>query len=75
VLGTSKAKSFRGLERTIAKYETKVAKAVNPSQRQYATSMLRMAQSALAESKEGRPEREEHGPDVVNLRKDEYSTS
>ncbi|MGD0635196.1 MAG: hypothetical protein ABSA13_13125 [Beijerinckiaceae bacterium] len=72
MIGTSKAKSFQSLERTITKYELKVAKAASPSQRQYAVGMLRMAQGALAKAQEGSPSMESGGADVVNLRKDEY---
>ncbi len=72
MLGTGKAKSQQSLERAIAKYQTKLAKAVSPSQRQYAASMLRMAEQALAKSQDGQPLRERDGDDTVNLSKDEY---
>ncbi|WP_158808035.1 hypothetical protein [Beijerinckia sp. L45] len=72
MLGTGKAKSQQSLERAIAKYQTKLAKAVSPSQRQYAASMLRMAEQALAKSRDGQPVRERDGDDTVNLSKDEY---
>jgi hypothetical protein len=72
MIGTHSAKSFQSLERTITKYELKAAKAANPSQRQYAASMLRMARNALAKAREDRPS-VESGADVVNLRKDEYA--
>ena len=68
-----KAKSHRSLERSIAKYEAKLAKAPNPTQRQYASSMLRMAKAALETSRAGDPAREPTGEDVVTLRTDEYS--
>jgi hypothetical protein len=72
MLGTSKAKSQQSLERAIAKYQTKLAKAASPSQRQYAASMLRMAEQALAKSRDGQPLREPEGENTVNLGKDEY---
>jgi hypothetical protein len=72
MLATGKAKSQQSLERAIAKYQTKLAKAVSPSQRQYAASMLRMAEQALAKSRDGQPLREREGDDTVNLSKDEY---
>ncbi len=72
MLGSAKSKSQQSLERTVAKYEAKLAKAANPTQRQYASNMLGMAKRALAESREGEPEVEPGGDDVVDLRKDEY---
>ncbi len=72
MLGSGKAKTQQGLERTVAKYEAKLAKAVNPTQRQYASNMLGMARRALAESREGEPDVEPPGDDVVDLGKDEY---
>jgi hypothetical protein len=72
MMGGSKAKSLRSLERTVAKYELKAATAANPSQRQYALNMMRMAQGALAKAREGDAAAEAGGADVVNLRKDEY---
>ena len=69
---TSKAKSHHGLERAVAKYETKVAKAANPTQRQYASNMLRMARAALAEAQAGDATVAPAGDDVVDLRPDEY---
>ena len=72
MLGSSKSKSRQGLERTVAKYEAKLAKAANPTQRQYASNMLGMAKRALAESRDGEPDVEPDGEDVVDLRKDEY---
>ena len=52
----------------MAKYESKLAKAANPTQRQYASNMLRMARAALAEARGG----ELQGDDVVDLHPDEY---
>jgi hypothetical protein len=75
MLGTSKAKSPQSLERAIAKYQTKLAKAASPSQRQYAAGMLRMAEQALAASKDGRPLREPHDDKTFDLGKDEYEVS
>ena len=72
MLGSAKGKSQGSLERAVAKYEAKLAKAVNPTQRQYAANMLGMARRALAESREGEPDVEPGGDDVVDLRKDEY---
>ena len=72
MLGSGKAKSQLGLERTVAKYEAKLAKAANPTQRQYASNMLGMARRALAESRKGEPDAEPAGDDVVDLGKDEY---
>ncbi len=72
MLGSAKSKSHHGLERAVAKYEAKLAKAANPTQRQYASNMLGMAKRALAESREGEPDIEPDGDDVVNLRRDEY---
>lgn len=65
-------KSLHGLERAVAKYEAKLARAVNPTQRQYAGNMLRMAKAALAEAREREPDIEPAGDDVVDLRPDEY---
>lgn len=62
-------KSTHGLERAVAKYEAKLAKAINPTQRGYASSMLRNARAALAEARGGV---EEGDGDVVDLRPDEY---
>ena len=64
----ARPKPTHGLERAVAKYEAKLAKAANPTQRQYAANMLRMAKAALAEAREGDPA----GDDVVDLRPDEY---
>jgi hypothetical protein len=72
MLGSSKAKSSQSLERTIAKYEAKLAKAANPTQRAYASSMLSNARKALAASREDEPAIEPAGDDVVDLHKDEY---
>ena len=72
MLGTGKAKSHQSLERAIAKYQAKLAKAASPTQRQYAASMLRMAEQALAKSKDGEPMREPESENTVNLGKDEY---
>ncbi len=72
MLGASKAKSHGGLERSIAKYEAKLAKAANPTQRRYASSMLNMARQALEKSQDGVPVTEPDGADIVNLHKDEY---
>ncbi len=72
MLGSAKSKSQQSLERAVAKYEAKLAKAANPTQRQYASNMLGMARRALAESREGEPDVEPDGDDVVDLRKDEY---
>lgn len=72
MLGRSKAKSQQSLERAITKYRAKLEKAASPSQRQYAASMLRMAEQALAKSKDGEPVREPDGENTVNLGKDEY---
>ena len=54
----------------MAKYEAKLAKAANPTQRQYASTMLRMARAALAEARGGDPADGE----VVDLHPDEYET-
>ena len=67
-----RAKSHHGLERAVAKYAAKLAKAANPTQRQYASNMLRMARAALAEAQAGDPMVELAGDDVVELRPDEY---
>ena len=64
----ARPKPTHGLERAVAKYESKLAKAVNPTQRQYASNMLRMARAALAEARGGDPA----GDDVVDLHPDEY---
>jgi hypothetical protein len=72
MLGTSKAKSQQSLERAIAKYQAKLAKAASPSQRQYAAGMLRMAERALAKSRDGEPVREADAENTVSLGKDEY---
>ena len=72
MIGSSKAKSQGGLERAISKYEAKLAKAANPTQRNYASSMLSMARQALAKSQDGDPLVEPDGADVVDLHKDEY---
>ncbi len=69
----SKPKSAGALERAVAKYEAKLAKAPNPTQRQYASSMLRMAKDALERSREGEPVRESAEEGVVDLLKDEYA--
>ena len=72
MLGSAKSKSQQSLERAVAKYEAKLAKAANPTQRQYAANMLGMARRALADSRAGEPDVEPDGDDVVDLRKDEY---
>ena len=64
----ARPKPTHGLERAVAKYEAKLAKAANPTQRQYASNMLRMAKAALAEARGG----ELQGDDVVDLHPDEY---
>ena len=74
MLGT-KAKSHQSLERSIAKYEAKLAKAPNPTQRQYASSMLRMAKAALETSLSEEPAKEPAGDDIVTLHQDEYSAT
>ncbi len=68
-----KGASVGKLERAVAKYEAKLARASNPTQRQYASSMLRMAAQALAESRAGEPDVEPADPDVVTLHPGEYS--
>jgi hypothetical protein len=70
--GAGKPKSPQSLERAIAKYESKLAKAVSPSQRQYAATMLRMAQEALVKSRDGQPVQEPEETGTVTLDKDEY---
>ena len=72
MLGSAKSKSRQSLDRAVAKYEAKLAKATNPTQRQYAANMLAMARRALAESRAGEPDVEPDGADVVELGKDEY---
>ena len=72
MLGSAKSKSQQSLERAVAKYKAKLAKAANPTQRQYASNMLSMAKRALAESRQGEPDVEPDGEDVVELGKDEY---
>ena len=67
-----KPKSTQSLERAVAKYEAKLAKAANATQRQYASSMLRMARAALAEARESEPTVEPAADDIVDLRPDEY---
>ncbi len=67
-----KPKSTQSLERAAAKYEAKLAKAANPTQRAYASSMLRMARAALAEAREGEPTIEPGGADVIDLHPDDY---
>ncbi len=64
---TARPKPTHGLERAVAKYEAKLAKAANPTQRQYASNMLRMARAALAEARGGDADGE-----VVDLHPDEY---
>ena len=61
------------LERTVGKYRAKLARAGNPTQRQYASSMLRMAEQALADSRAGEPDVEPPEPGVVTLHPGEYS--
>ena len=75
-----RAGSTGALERAVARYEAKLARAGNPTQRQYASSMLRMARSALAEAQatSGRetaePDDPRSGdPRVVTLHPGEYS--
>lgn len=68
----ARPKPTHGLERAVAKYEAKLAKAANPTQRQYASNMLRMAKAALAEARGGEDVVEPAGDDVVDLRPDEY---
>ena len=72
MMGT-KTKTRQGLERAIAKYEAKLARAPNPTQRQYAATMLRMAKDALAKSEAGESTVESAGADVVDLHADEYA--
>ena len=67
------------LERAVARYEAKLARAGNPTQRQYASSMLGMASNARAEAqadgggkgaaKAAMPD----DPQVVTLHPGEYS--
>ena len=67
----AKPKSHQSLERSIARYAAKLAKAPNPTQRQYASNMLRMAKAALEADRAGAPVDD----DVVTLREDEYSSA
>ena len=69
---STKSKAQPALERAVAKYEMKLAKAPNPTQRQYASKMLHMARAALAESQAGEPVREAETEGVVTLHADEY---
>ena len=71
----TKVASTRTLERTVAKYENKLARAANPTQKQYASRMLHMARQALAESRTGEPETEARDADVVTLHRSEYEVS
>ena len=66
----TKVASARDLKRSIAKYEAKLAKAVNPTQKQYASRMLHMARQALAEEATVEPPAD--AGDVVTLHKSEY---
>ena len=68
----TKVASTRQLERSIAKYEAKLAKAANPTQRQYASRMLHMARQALAESGAGEPVTEADDAGTVTLHRSEY---
>lgn len=72
MMGT-KTKSRQSLARAIARYEAKLAQAPNPTRRQYAASMLRMARDAFEKSGNGEPAVEAAGEDVVDLHKDEYA--
>ena len=76
---TQRAGSTGKLERAVARYEAKLARAGNPTQRQYASSMLRMAKNALAEAQTNggrteRPDDPRNDPRVVTLHPGEYST-
>ena len=69
-----RAGSMGKLERAVARYEAKLARAGNPTQRQYASSMLRMAKNALAEAQlDGGRFAEPSDPRVVTLHPGEYS--
>ena len=74
-----RAGSTGKLERAVARYEAKLARAGNPTQRQYASSMLRMAKNALAEAQAdgGRTSAAKAAtpddPRVVTLHPGEYS--
>ena len=70
---STKTKTRQSLERAISKYEGKLAKAPNPTQRQYAANMLRMAKEALAKSAADEPAVEATGADIVDLHTDEYA--
>ncbi len=74
MMGT-KAKSRQSLERAMSRYEAKLAKATNPTQRQYASNMLRMTKDALDKTREGEPVLEVDGSDVVDLQRDEYTVT
>ena len=68
----TKVASTTALERSVAKYEAKLTKAANPTQRQYASRMLHMARQALAEAQADAPVTEPRDPDVVTLHRSEY---
>ena len=68
----TKVASTRTLERTVARYETKLARATSPTQKQYASRMLHMARQALAEAKADQPVVEARDADVVTLHRSEY---
>lgn len=69
-----RAGSTGKLERAVARYEAKLAGAINPTQRQYASSMLRMAKNALAEAQVGGGRLAERSdPRVLTLHPGEYS--
>ncbi len=68
----TKVASTQALERSIAKYEAKLAKATNPTQKQYASRMLHMARQALAESQAGQPDAEARDAGAVTLHRSEY---
>ena len=72
MMGT-KTKSRQSLERAVARYETKLATAPNPTRRQYASTMLRMAKDALEHCGEGKPAGQADCADIVDLHKDEYA--
>ena len=68
----TKVASTRTLERAVAKYETKLARAGNPTQKQYASRMLHMARQALAESGAGESVSEGDDAGTVTLHRSEY---
>ena len=68
----SQTKTPKDLERAIARYETKLLRASNPTQRRYAAGMLRTARAALAKSREGEPDVVGEHDGIVTLGRDEY---